>query len=731
MPHHPRLRRVPDAVRVRVSRACAVCRARKSRCITLHTGACQRCVEKGEECDLDASQPSLSPAISSTASINDQQMSRSPPVSFRRENGAEAPTSLETSQVRVLGCSAESNRLPTALSTTGSVFETSPTGTKLDCTVRSSEEQSPAPSEEPEGAILVVEDLGRTQYTGLRSNESFLLCVQDVLHATTRKKDLAEADRHTLKNAHIVQLPSVQSKECIEAMEAFPPREIAAFLVSTFFYYVEATFFYCDREWFHTTLNSVLAGNASWNVADDAFICFALLVFAFGSQFAHLRSRAKSQDSLPSDIDPGKRFYDCAQKLIPRVIATCTLKGIQVCLLAGLYNLPYNLPDTSYLYLGMAMRMSVASGLHRKTPAARLDPRLTEVRNRLWWSVFSIDKRTSIALGRPSSIAEDAVDAPFPKYHPSLDSLEYQSNVQHQVEYLKLTRIISQIVQNTPLESKPSCVHGLSQQLKQWRSQLFSNLHPNDLLPSERNFRTTVHLHIHYHWAWILMGRACLLQISRERIQAVSNSAYHHASTAALIILILHSILQHGDETSRIIDDGVDMLRYMARGGCRGASSDLQTIEQLRRLASDLRQKIYQDESNASTQVPMQPTSMADSYQAWVEWMSEQEASRSHLPDPDTSCSQLDSETSNGVSEMRSHERYFGFETGSNDNISDLLDYRSIDQGSLSWNFDTFNGLAVQGEVPRGFEWDDGRLDVLDMTQLLGSYNDQTTYGQG
>jgi hypothetical protein len=182
-------------------------------------------------------------------------------------------------------------------------------------------------------------------------------------------------------------------------MKAFPPQETATFLVSTFFYYVEATFFYCDRDWFHTTLNSIFTGTASESVSDDAFICFTLLVFAFGSQFAHLRSRANSQDSLPPDLDPGKRFYDCAQKLIPKIIATCTLKGTQVCLLAGLYNLPYNLPDTSYLYLGMAMRMSIASGLHRKTLAATLDPRITEIRNRLWWSVYSIDKSVASSLG--------------------------------------------------------------------------------------------------------------------------------------------------------------------------------------------------------------------------------------------------------------------------------------------------------------------------------------------
>jgi hypothetical protein len=123
-------------------------------------------------------------------------------------------------------------------------------------------------------------------------------------------------------------------------MKAFPPQEIATFLVSTFFYYIEATFFYCDREWFHTNINSVPTGATSGSAADEAFICFALLVFAFVSQLAHLRSRARSQDSLPSGLDPGKRLYDNAQKLILRIIATCTWKGIQVCLLAGLYQLP-------------------------------------------------------------------------------------------------------------------------------------------------------------------------------------------------------------------------------------------------------------------------------------------------------------------------------------------------------------------------------------------------------
>jgi hypothetical protein len=190
----------------------------------------------------------------------------------------------------------------------------------------------------------------------------------------------------------MIALPHCLSPEATKALNEFPPQAISSFLVSTFFYYVETTFFYCDREWFQEMLASVYVKNPSVCVVDDTFVCFALFVFAFGSQFAHLRSATELQDPFLSAIDPGKRFYDAAQTLIPHVISKSSLKGIQVCLLAGLYNLPSNLADTSYLYLGIAVRMSIASGLHRKTSIESLDQRLVEVRNRLWWSVYCIDR---------------------------------------------------------------------------------------------------------------------------------------------------------------------------------------------------------------------------------------------------------------------------------------------------------------------------------------------------
>jgi hypothetical protein len=144
-------------------RRCAVCRARKSRCIARHAGACERCVEKGEECDLYMPQVSESPETSSTAILNDLQMSGYTPGSGHKTKNADNPSPLQTAQVRVLGRSVDSDVTLTDTGTPQILFERSPLSTRSGCRARSSETQPPVPSGHSEDAILIVEDIGRTR----------------------------------------------------------------------------------------------------------------------------------------------------------------------------------------------------------------------------------------------------------------------------------------------------------------------------------------------------------------------------------------------------------------------------------------------------------------------------------------------------------------------------------------------------------------------------------------
>lgn len=57
-------------------------------------------------------------------------------------------------------------------------------------------------------------------------------------------------------------------------------------------------------------------------------------------------------------------------------------------------------------------------------------------------------RRVSIALGRPTTVRDEEIDAPYPKPFIPLDDTENPTNVYHQIEYLKLTKIVNSLIRN-------------------------------------------------------------------------------------------------------------------------------------------------------------------------------------------------------------------------------------------------------------------------------------------
>lgn len=62
-------------------------------------------------------------------------------------------------------------------------------------------------------------------------------------------------------------------------------------------------------------------------------------------------------------------------------------------------------PQATWAIIGVAMRHAVELGLHR-----RRDEKLTvqsELRRRIFWSVFILDRNVSLYHGRPVSLADE------------------------------------------------------------------------------------------------------------------------------------------------------------------------------------------------------------------------------------------------------------------------------------------------------------------------------------
>ncbi|KAJ6160676.1 hypothetical protein N7470_004072 [Penicillium chermesinum] len=207
------------------------------------------------------------------------------------------------------------------------------------------------------------------------------------------------------------------------SITCLPPRYVAEFLVQIFFKYAQTNNFYIEEQWLFEKLNICYTSPSSLSSEDSGAVCSLLMVLAVGTQFAHMES-AKPVNRLPSDYsanqdhhfsedEVGLTFYQYASKLLPDLIATASIRSVQACLLIGTYLLPLDTSGLCYTYFGLALKIAIQNGMHRRYHGEGLSPKMVETRNRVFWTAYTIEKRISILHGRPASLSDTDVDAPF------------------------------------------------------------------------------------------------------------------------------------------------------------------------------------------------------------------------------------------------------------------------------------------------------------------------------
>lgn len=155
-----------------------------------------------------------------------------------------------------------------------------------------------------------------------------------------------------------------------------------------------------------------------------------------------------------------------------------------------LYNLRSPSNSGIWYMIGLAMRTAIDLGLHREAHYTSLKPYQCQLRRRLFWTVYFLDRIVAVSLGRPVSIADQDIDANMPL---DLDESIYDDKVIEQLlarpphlprptsdltmcmSLIKLKRIESRIQSNIyrvdkSIESLFPEVALLQAQLCEWRN---------------------------------------------------------------------------------------------------------------------------------------------------------------------------------------------------------------------------------------------------------------------
>ncbi|RKL10769.1 hypothetical protein BFJ70_g16471 [Fusarium oxysporum] len=372
----------------------------------------------------------------------------------------------------------------------------------------------------------------------------------------------------------------------VEATSVFPTFDNASSLVSIFFEFGQMNYFYIDELAFRSSLEHFYNAPCKWTAQDAPWVCAALMVFAIGAQFSHLEgedhspNQAPQADSIWLDDALALMYYRQASKLIPDVLAITSLESVQALLLMGFYVLPLGHSSLAATYLSIGLRMATDC-CPQSGDDASLTAREVEVRTRVWFTAFILERRNSVYHGKP-----------FAMTRPPLQNFDTLGNVdmsarridthQNTKVMVMLTNMLEHVshtmsglldLEESQQIDKLQDVLDTRDQLLMYWDSLPNTIFGRDLCPHKPLFRHNAYLALSYHSIHIFIGRPFILETLLEENMSTRLLS---ATKSKLITSCIESALATVDLCQSIKNQsGLSRSSYIEFTSCHTAVSAL------------------------------------------------------------------------------------------------------------------------------------------------------------
>ncbi|OQD70950.1 hypothetical protein PENPOL_c001G04695 [Penicillium polonicum] len=225
-------------------------------------------------------------------------------------------------------------------------------------------------------------------------------------------------------------------------------------------------------------------------------------------------------------------YFTRALRHIDSALASQCLQRVQALLLIALYLLrtPSNVSNLgSWHIIGLAIRHAVEMGLHRNFRDSRvrqLNKDDLNLRNRVFWSAYILDRAVSLTLGRPFALAEHEIDVPV---H---DSQKYQSFT-HMCHLRRLeSRIHREIFGADVHEASDEKIDCFRYELDAWLLAVPVPIDASFVLPGYSLYDTREFFNIQYSKALRMLLQRRITTPKKESEGEVSKTAEYIALSA-------------------------------------------------------------------------------------------------------------------------------------------------------------------------------------------------------
>ncbi|OOQ84327.1 C6 transcription factor [Penicillium brasilianum] len=339
-------------------------------------------------------------------------------------------------------------------------------------------------------------------YIGPASGVSFINRVWSRLHQDERARIPDALQNESSTNTAVFMFGDKPYSHPQDVDFMLPSFEAAMELVAVYFDFSMVTYRFLHRGSVEKWVKQVYENHISISnlpvgimVARTAIV---LMIFAV--------STLHHKEPPPMNgISQSERWYAASKYMLSLESGPPRLETIQVRLIQCLYLLSSSRANECWYSFGTALQLVTALGLHRKSPVKLSKNGCShfelEVRKRIFWSVYTLDKYLSIMFGRPRLLHDEDIDQEFPGEMNDEDLLEEDptrrtgstdSMMIASVLHYRLGRILGEtsrqlysinpLSRDSPLETAAR----LTSELEKWKESvppLFNSVRPSSLIP--------------------------------------------------------------------------------------------------------------------------------------------------------------------------------------------------------------------------------------------------------
>ncbi|KAL4863875.1 hypothetical protein BDV12DRAFT_206112 [Aspergillus spectabilis] len=245
----------------------------------------------------------------------------------------------------------------------------------------------------------------------------------------------------------------------------------------------------------------------------------------------------RNRDARP----PGCEFFTRALQLLPDTthLARDPVLATEVLCCLALYLQSLDYRSSAHNFIGQAMRIALAQGMHTDMPVQHLGEALVQRCRKNWWTIYVLDRQMTSLMGLPQSIHDSQIHHQLPSF-PGSPQKVVALGMQ-----IRMCQIIAEI---------NSTVYGADGRLNRKfllrtkaalasTTDLASDLQRSFDLQLDKTTisgvsRMSAHLHLLYHQCIVLATRPLLLCFLKMRFQSADTCLETLNSSANVLRLL-------------------------------------------------------------------------------------------------------------------------------------------------------------------------------------------------